>query len=143
MNKWHPLHSAMYVWPKGHLTNSFPSCLGYHTEMAHSLEARTPFLDDQLTECINRLPPSVKIRWDEKEERCLKKRILREASKPFITRGLYERKSTHELPWKYDVLPCLAAMPPSLSLRQPVVRLPRGHRNRVAKCRVGLLRLAK
>ncbi|KAL1636238.1 hypothetical protein SLS56_001217 [Neofusicoccum ribis] len=91
-NKWHPLHSAMYVWSKGHLANSFLSCLGDRTEMAHSLEARTPFLDHRLTEYVNGLPPSVKIRWDMKEERFVEKWILREASKPFITTELYERK---------------------------------------------------
>lgn len=92
MNKWHPLHSAMYVWSKGHLANSFLSCLGDRTEMAHSLEARTPFLDHHLTEYVNGLPPSVKIRWDEKDQRFVEKWILREASKPFITKELYERK---------------------------------------------------
>ncbi|GME22604.1 asparagine synthase [Neofusicoccum parvum] len=91
-NKWHPLHSAMYVWSKSHLANSFLSCLGDRTEMAHSLEARTPFLDHRLTEYVNGLPPSIKIRWDMKEERFVEKWILREASKPFITTELYERK---------------------------------------------------
>lgn len=98
MNKWHPLNSAMYVWSKGHLANSFLSCLGDRTEMAHSLEARTPFLDHHLTEYVNGLPPSVKIRWDEKDQRFVEKWILREASKPFITKELYERKKHRELP---------------------------------------------
>ena len=92
MKKWHPLHAAQYVWTKGHLANIFLSCLGDRTEMAHSLEARTPFLDHHLTEYVNRLPPSVKIRWDPKEKRFIEKWILREASKPFITKELYERK---------------------------------------------------
>ncbi|KAL0256568.1 hypothetical protein SLS55_008963 [Diplodia seriata] len=92
MDKWHPLHSAMYVWSKGHLANSFLSCLGDRTEMAHSLEARTPFLDHRLTEYVNGLPPSVKVRWDKKEQGFVEKWILREASKPFITTELYERK---------------------------------------------------
>ncbi|KAB2570933.1 Asparagine synthetase (glutamine-hydrolyzing) 2 [Lasiodiplodia theobromae] len=92
MNKWHPLHSAMYVWSKGHLANSFLSCLGDRTEMAHSLEARTPFLDHHLTEYVNGLPPSVKVRWDAEEQRFIEKWILREASKPFITSELYQRK---------------------------------------------------
>ncbi|OJD36739.1 asparagine synthase [Diplodia corticola] len=92
MDKWHPLHSAMYVWSKGHLANSFLSCLGDRTEMAHSVEARTPFLDHRLTEYVNGLPPSVKVRWDEKEQRLVEKWVLREASKPFITSELYERK---------------------------------------------------
>lgn len=92
MTRWHPLHSAQYMWIKGHLANNFLSCLGDRTEMAHSLEARTPFLDHHLTEYVNRLPPSVKIRWRPKEKGFIEKWILREASKPFITEELYKRK---------------------------------------------------
>lgn len=90
--KWHPLHSAEYVWTKGHLANIFLTCLGDRTEMAHSIEARTPFLDHQLTEYVNNLPPSVKIRYEPTQDRFIEKWILREASKPFITKELYERK---------------------------------------------------
>ena len=92
---WHPLHSALYAWTKGHLTNNFLSCLGDRTEMAHSIEARTPFLDHHLTSYINSLPPSVKIRYKTRAEpgqEFTEKWILREAAKPFITRELYERK---------------------------------------------------
>jgi asparagine synthase (glutamine-hydrolysing) len=92
MDKWHPLHAAQYIWSKGHLTNIFLTCLGDRTEMAHSVEARTPFLDHNLTEYVNNLPPSVKIRYDPEEDRFVEKWILREAAKPFITKELYERK---------------------------------------------------
>jgi asparagine synthetase B (glutamine-hydrolysing) len=60
--------------------------------MAHSIEAQTPFLDHKLTEHVCGLPPSLKIRWDPKEQRFIEKWILREAAKPFITKELYERK---------------------------------------------------
>ena len=98
---WHPLNSAMYVWTKGHLVNIFLACLGDRTEMAHSLEARTPFLDHVLTEYVNGLPPSLKIRWvpgigDEKGK-FVEKWILREAAKPFITEELYNR--TKHVSW--------------------------------------------
>jgi len=92
MQKWHPLHSAQYIWTKGHLANVFLACLGDRTEMAHSIEARTPFLDHHLTDYVNQLPPSVKIRYQPEEDRFIEKWILREASKPFITKELYERK---------------------------------------------------
>ena len=67
-NQWHPLHAAQYVWTKGHLANNFLSCLGDRTEMAHSVEARTPFLDHHLTEYVNSLPPSLKIKYSVPDE---------------------------------------------------------------------------
>lgn len=91
---WHPLHSALYVWTKGHLANNFLSCLGDRTEMAHSVEARPPFLDHELTEYVNDLPPSVKLRWDPKSQSITEKWILREAVKPFVTDEIY-RRSKH------------------------------------------------
>jgi len=99
---WHPLHSALYIWSKGHLPNIFLTCLGDRTEMAHSIEARTPFLDHHLTEYVNNLPPSTKLRWMPEEKRFVEKWILREASKPFITTELYERKKhPYSAPTKY------------------------------------------
>jgi asparagine synthase (glutamine-hydrolysing) len=97
LESWHPLHSAEYVWSKGHLANIFLTCLGDRTEMAHSIEARTPLLDHHLTDYVNRLPPSSKLRWvpateEFPEGRFVEKWVLREAAKPFITRELYERK---------------------------------------------------
>jgi asparagine synthase (glutamine-hydrolysing) len=97
LDKWHPLHAAEYVWSKGHLPNIFLTCLGDRTEMAHSIEARTPLLDHKLTEYVNNLPPSAKIRWlpaseENPEGRFVEKWVLREAAKPYITKELYERK---------------------------------------------------
>ncbi|KAK7717675.1 hypothetical protein SLS64_003170 [Diaporthe eres] len=93
-NSWHPLHSALYVWTKGHLANNFLSCLGDRTEMAHSIEARPPFLDHELAEYVNNLPPSVKLRWDPGSQTITEKWILREAVKPFVTDEIY-RRSKH------------------------------------------------
>jgi asparagine synthase (glutamine-hydrolysing) len=111
--KWHPLHSSLYVWTKVVLANNLLSCLGDRVEMAHSVEARTPFLDHHLTEYVNALPPSVKVRCaiDEAEaahrsegkgkskgaitsESCslTEKWILREATRPFITDETYRRR---------------------------------------------------
>jgi asparagine synthase (glutamine-hydrolysing) len=96
INKWHPLHAAMHVWSKGHLPNIFLTCLGDRTEMAHSIEARTPLLDHHLTEYVNNLPPSVKIHyepgWMYDPGIWTEKWVLREAAKPYITKELYERK---------------------------------------------------
>lgn len=97
VDKWHPLNAAQYVWGKGHLPNIFLTCLGDRTEMAHSIEARTPLLDHKLTEYVNNLPPSAKIHWqpaseENPEGRFVEKWVLREAAKPYITKELYERK---------------------------------------------------
>ncbi|ROT35057.1 glutamine-hydrolyzing asparagine synthase [Sodiomyces alkalinus F11] len=115
-SRWHPLHSALYMWNRTTLANVLLSCLGDRTEMAHSVEARTPFLDHHLTEYVNRLPPSVKIAYTPPEQAggnttshhgdqgplwessapgltsFTEKWILREAVRPFITDELYKRK---------------------------------------------------
>ncbi|KAI0539550.1 glutamine-hydrolyzing asparagine synthase [Xylaria digitata] len=107
-SRWHPLHTAMYMWNKNSLANVLLSCLGDRTEMAHSVEARTPFLDHHLTEYVNGLPPSVKLRyvaesengelgpiWTESSGASMllnEKWILRQAVRPYITDELYKRK---------------------------------------------------
>ncbi|KAL8919477.1 MAG: hypothetical protein Q9208_006762 [Pyrenodesmia sp. 3 TL-2023] len=107
-SRWHPLHTAMYMWNKNSLANVLLSCLGDCTEMAHGIEARTPFLDHHLTEYVNRLPPSVKLRYSAKSENgelgptwtessmalqsLDEKWILRQAVRPYITDELYKRK---------------------------------------------------
>ncbi|KAK4160396.1 putative asparagine synthetase [Cladorrhinum sp. PSN259] len=113
-SRWHPLHTALYMWNKSSLANVLLSCLGDRTEMAHSVEARTPFLDHHLAEYVNRLPPSVKLAYTPPEEsgqnglgeqqtptwktagsglrNLTEKWILREAVKPFITDELYRRR---------------------------------------------------
>lgn len=45
------------------LANVLLSCLGDRTELARSVEARTPFLDHHLTGYVDGLPPSVKMRY--------------------------------------------------------------------------------
>ena len=109
-SRWHPLHTSMYMWNKNSLANFLLSCLGDHMEMAHSVEARTPFLDHHLTEYVNRLPPSVKLRysadtasengelgpiWTKSSialQSLNEKWILRQAVRPYITDELYKRK---------------------------------------------------
>lgn len=111
-NKWHPVHSAMYTWGKGHLTNQFLSCLGDRVEMAHSVEARTPYLDHKLTEYVNGLPPNMKLRYSptgSHESSNLKadfieKYALREATKEFITPEIYtRRKHPYTAPTTYPI----------------------------------------
>ncbi|KAK4226205.1 asparagine synthase [Podospora fimiseda] len=109
-SKWHPLHTSQYLWSKTVLSDNILTCLGDRGEMAHSVEARPPFLDHELSEYVNGLPPGVKLAytpnrdkeratglpWDSPTKPVTdlftEKWILREAGKPFITQELYERK---------------------------------------------------
>lgn len=91
-NKWHPLHTSLYIWIKSSLANGLLTVLGDRCGMAHSVEGRQPFLDHRLTEYVMALPPSVKLHWDTKTRTFSEKWILKEAMKPFITEELYARK---------------------------------------------------
>ncbi|KAH7399692.1 asparagine synthase [Pyrenochaeta sp. MPI-SDFR-AT-0127] len=89
---WHPLNSALYIWAKGNLANVLLSCLGDRAEMGHSIEGRLPFLDHELTEYVNGVPPSLKLRYDKQSGSFTEKWLLREAVKPFIPHEVYTRK---------------------------------------------------
>jgi asparagine synthase (glutamine-hydrolysing) len=100
--EWHPINTAMYVWTKNHLPNQFMSCLGDRTEMAHSIEGRTPFLDHHLTEFVNAIPPTLKMRWKYGDE-FTSKWILREACDDFVTPEVYRRaKHPYSAPTSYE-----------------------------------------
>jgi asparagine synthase (glutamine-hydrolysing) len=68
LTTWHPLHSAQYLWTRVLLANNLLTCLGDRTEMAHSIESRPPFLDHELSEYVNNLPPSVKVAFTPDKE---------------------------------------------------------------------------
>jgi asparagine synthase (glutamine-hydrolysing) len=91
-SKWHPLHTSQYIWSRSILPNLILTCMGDRMEMAHSIEGRPPFLDHILTEYVNRLPPSTKIKVRSDTGEVIEKWILREARKPFITEEVYKRK---------------------------------------------------
>ena len=113
-DQWHHLHAGLYMWRKSVLANTILTCEGDRAEMSHSIEARTPFLDHSLTEYVNSLPPSVKLRYkppnrDDGEDEdstsnfrwknasaarraITEKWILREAARPFVTDELYRRR---------------------------------------------------
>lgn len=101
---WHPLHTAQYIFVRAHLQNLLLSNLGDRSEMAHSVEGRTPFLDHHLTEYVNSLPPSMKIRYDAQRKQWIEKWILREAGKPFVTEEIYRmKKHPYSAPVRYEV----------------------------------------
>lgn len=101
---WHPLHTAQYTFTHAHLQNLLLTHLGDRGEMAHGVEGRTPFLDHHLTTYVNHLPPSVKIRYDEKRKEWIEKWILREAGREFITEEIYAmKKHPYSAPVAYEV----------------------------------------
>lgn len=82
------------------LSNFLLVSLGNRTEMAHSIEARPPFLDQNLIEYVNRLPPSLKLKYtsdldldtDQQDPKLIEKWILREAGRPSISDEIYSRE---------------------------------------------------
>jgi asparagine synthase (glutamine-hydrolysing) len=88
--KWHPLHTALYIENRTFLPNYLCNMLGDRSEMAHSIEARTPFMDHHFCEYVNNLPPSLKIKTEE-DGTLNEKWVLKEAVKPYITDEIYNR----------------------------------------------------
>ncbi|KAJ7622565.1 putative asparagine synthase [Mycena polygramma] len=94
--QWHSLNVASYVTAKTILQQVILNSMGERMEMAHSVEARPPFLDHHLVEYINTLPPSLKVHpvpgdgpgmWTFTD-----KWVLRQAVKPYVTEELFLRK---------------------------------------------------
>lgn len=80
------VHTALYLWAKTILPHYILSNLGDRMEMAHSIEGRVPFMDHHVTEYLQRVPVSLKIRG------MTEKYILREAVKDVITPTVHERQ---------------------------------------------------
>ncbi|MGZ8269402.1 MAG: asparagine synthase-related protein, partial [Burkholderiales bacterium] len=59
---WHPFSQLQYYDTKVRLPDRVELSLD-RASMAHSLEARVPFLDHKLVEFCTRIPPSLKMRW--------------------------------------------------------------------------------
>ncbi len=81
-----PVHQSFYLWSKTRLPNYLLRMLGDGVEMAHSIEARLPFLDRKVVELVRNMPVGLKIRG------LTEKYVLREAAKPFITENMYNRQ---------------------------------------------------
>lgn len=85
-----PLNQSLYLSSKSMLPNMILTTLGDRVEMAHSIEARLPFLDHKLVEFITQLPVDLKIKV--KLKGGIEKYILKEAAKGHVTDTLYRRK---------------------------------------------------
>ncbi|KAM3081836.1 hypothetical protein ACMFMG_004306 [Clarireedia jacksonii] len=123
VEKWHPLHSALYIWSKGNLPNVLLACLGDRSEMAHSIEGRVPFLDHEVTEYVNHVRPSLKIRH-ENGNKFTEKWLLRAAMKDFVTDEVYRRKKHgYAAPTKWKINGPLHNMFRRLLTKENVERL--------------------
>jgi asparagine synthase (glutamine-hydrolysing) len=81
-----PLHQALYLWAKTMLPNYILATLGDRMEMAHSVEGRLPFLDHEVGEFLQGVPPELMIRGT------TEKYLLREAVRDLVTPTLYRRQ---------------------------------------------------
>jgi len=84
------VHSTEYVAIKSLLLNALLKVFGDTSEMAHSIEGRTPFLDHYLVDYVNHLPTNMKIKLI--NGKLLEKYILKEAARPYITDEVYQRE---------------------------------------------------
>ena len=85
----HPDADGLQLMSYVELCNRLPELLLMRVDkisMSHSLEARAPFLDPELSSFALGLPASFKIRGGET------KRVLRQAVAPFLPREILERK---------------------------------------------------
>ena len=83
--EWHPFNQLEYYELKVRLPD-FVNRILDHSSMAHSVEARVPFLDHELAEFCARIPPSLKMR------RMTEKYLLRRALRPLLPEPIVRRK---------------------------------------------------
>lgn len=88
-NRWHPLHTAQYIFAKSFMPHFILRYNGDNIDMVNQVESRCPFLDHHLTEYVNNLPPSLKLKYNHEEKFFREKYILREAVKPYVTDEIY------------------------------------------------------
>jgi asparagine synthase (glutamine-hydrolysing) len=89
LKKWHPVHTAQYWFVKTFMPHFILRYNGDNIDMVHQVESRCPFLDHHLTEYVNNVPPSLKMRYNAKDKTWREKYILREAVKPYVTDEVY------------------------------------------------------
>jgi asparagine synthase (glutamine-hydrolysing) len=85
-----PLNKSLYLSSKSQLPNMILTTLGDRVEMAHSIEARLPFLDHKLVEFLTQVPVDLKIKV--KLRSGIEKYLLKEAARPHVTETLYRRR---------------------------------------------------
>lgn len=82
----HPLHQTIYLWLKCHFPVYILNQMGDRMEMAHSIEARLPFLDHKLVEYASSIPAELLIKG------VREKYILRKAVKNSIPDFVFQQQ---------------------------------------------------
>ena len=85
MKSWHPINQGLYWGARIHLAGHLMSSKGDRIAMNSSVEARYPFLDDDVITYLNRLHP----RWK-----------MRGFQEKYILRRLGERYLPYEVAWR-------------------------------------------
>lgn len=94
---WHPLNRSLYLGQRIHLSGLLLSIAGDRVAMHSSVETRYPFLDEDLTQFVQGLDPSWKLR------RFQDKYLLRRAAEKDLPKPIAWRpKALFRAPW--DVL---------------------------------------
>jgi asparagine synthase (glutamine-hydrolysing) len=99
---WHPFAQMQYFDLKHRMADAVVLSLD-RTSMAHSVEARVPFLDHELVEFCARIPPRVKMKW--LREKDVLRRAMRGVLPPELCR---RRKWAMQIPtdaWLRGELP--------------------------------------
>jgi asparagine synthase (glutamine-hydrolysing) len=81
-----PVHQSLYLWNKSMFLNLLLNQLADRMEMAHGIEGRVPYLDENVVELLRDMPLSIKIRGANG------KYVLREAVRPYVTDTVYRRR---------------------------------------------------
>ncbi len=82
---WHPFVQLQYFDIKNRMADFVVQALD-RASMAHSVEARVPFLDHEVVEFCSRIPPRVKMKW------LREKHVLREAMTGVLPPDIVNRK---------------------------------------------------
>lgn len=80
------LNQSNYLWFKSFFVNNMLNYIGDRAEMAHSVEARLPYLDHHLFDLVKNVSITSKFKGN------VDKYILREAVKPYVTDTVYHRR---------------------------------------------------
>ena len=87
MARWHPLNRSLYLGYKVHLAGHLLTSKGDRIAMANSVEARYPFLDEDVIALVSRLHPRWKLKRSVHD-----KYLLRQAAQRILPQDIAQRR---------------------------------------------------